>query len=191
MASAAVSQGGQDLSALLSQVKVLESDRERLARELEDARRKIEEEHRRLEEVNSKMGRLTEGKRAEMQQAFDTVIKKWLADSVQDEKVRQEFQTGMARLVENTAEDSGVWQVRHTKLLLLLCTLLVLITCAGCVLRIEFACKAPARDRPAAAGDQHAQDDGRWRVPRRELAQAEPGRWAHQGQWPKGYLARL
>ena len=112
MASAATMQGSQDLSALLSQVKVLESDRERLARELEEAKRKIEEEHRRLEEVNSKMGRLTEGKRAEMQQAFDTVIKKWLADSVQDEKVRQEFQTGMARLVENTAEDSGVWQVR-------------------------------------------------------------------------------
>lgn len=104
-------QGSQDLSALLSQVKVLETDRERLARELEEAKRKIEEEHKRLEEVNSKMGRLTEGKRAEMQQAFDTVIKKWLADSVQDDQVRQEFQTGMARLVENTAEDSGVWQV--------------------------------------------------------------------------------
>ena len=110
MASSTV-QNPQDLSALLSQVKVLESDRERLSRELEEARKKIEEEQRRLDEVNTKMGRLTEGKRAEMQQAFDTVIKKWLADSVQDEKVRQEFQTGMARLVENTAEDSGVWQV--------------------------------------------------------------------------------
>jgi lipoate-protein ligase A len=112
MAAAATMQGSPDLSVLLSQVKMLESDRERLTRELDEARKKIEEEHRRLEEVNSKMGRLTEGKRAEMQQAFDTVIKKWLADSVQDEKVRQEFQTGMARLVENTAEDSGVWQVR-------------------------------------------------------------------------------
>ena len=107
-------QNPQDLSALLSQVKVLESDRERLSRELEEARKKIEEEHRRMEEVNTKMGRLTEGKRAEMQQAFDTVIKKWLSDSVQDENVRQEFQTGMARLVENTAEDSGVWQVCDT-----------------------------------------------------------------------------
>ena len=84
-----------DLAALLSQVKM------------------IEEEQRRLEETNAKMGRLTEGKRAEMQQAFDTVIKKWLIDSVQDEKVRQEFQTGITRLVENTAEDSGVWQVRQ------------------------------------------------------------------------------
>ena len=115
MASSTV-QNPQDLSALLSQVKVLESDRERLSRELDEARKKIEDEHRRMEEVSTKMGRLTEGKRAEMQQAFDTVIKKWLSDSVQDEKVRQEFQTGMARLVENTAEDSGVWQVWDTNL---------------------------------------------------------------------------
>ena len=103
-----------DLAALLSQVKMLEADREKLAKELENAQKKSEEEQRRLEETNAKMGRLTEGKRAEMQQAFDTVIKKWLIDSVQDEKVRQEFQTGITRLVENTAEDSGVWQVRSS-----------------------------------------------------------------------------
>ena len=191
MASAAVSQGGQDLTALLSQVKVLESDRERLVRELEEAKRKIEDEQRRLDEVNNKMGRLTEGKRAEMQQAFDTVIKKWLADSVQDEKVRQEFQTGMARLVENTAEDSGVWQVRAPRLIWL--AFLYLITWTGCVLCIKFACKTLARNRPAAAGGQHPQDQRRGGVPGRELAQTDPRRgpsiW--QGQRPQGYLARL
>jgi hypothetical protein len=191
MASAAVSQGGQDLSALLSQVKVLESDRERLVRELEEAKRKIEEEHRRLDEVNSKMGRLTEGKRAEMQQAFDTVIKKWLADSVQDEKVRQEFQTGMARLVENTAEDSGVWQVRAPHIIFQV--VLFLITCTGCVLCIQSTCKTLARNRPAAAGGQHAQDQRCGGVQGRELAQAGarrgPALW--QGQRPQGYLARL
>lgn len=186
-------QGGQDLSALLSQVKVLESDRERLTRALEEAQRKIEEEQRRLGEVNTKMERLTEGKRAEMQQAFDTVIKKWLADSVQDEKVRQEFQTGMARLVENTAEDSGVWQVRATLGCLRLLCVLVLIACAGCVLRIQPPRQALAGDRPAAAGDQHAQDDRCGGVPRGELAQAGarrgPAGWPRGGA--KGYLARL
>ena len=108
----AVANATPDLTALLSQVRMLEGDRERLVKELEAAKIRVEEEHRRLEEANTKMGRLTEGKRAEMQQAFDTVIKQWLLDSVQDEKVRQEFQTGMTRLVENTAEDSGVWQVQ-------------------------------------------------------------------------------
>ena len=108
----AVANATPDLTALLSQVRMLEGDRERLVKELEAAKIRVEEEHRRLEETNAKMGRLTEGTRAEMQQAFDTVIKQWLLDSVQDEKVRQEFQTGMTRLVENTAEDSGVWQVQ-------------------------------------------------------------------------------
>jgi hypothetical protein len=193
MASAAVvQQGGQDLSVLLSQVKVLETDRERLTRALEEAQRKIEDEQRRMGEVNTKMERLTEGKRAEMQQAFDTVIKKWLADSVQDEKVRQEFQTGMSRLVENTAEDSGVWQVRAPTLFFRLCTL-ILITCTGCVLCIQPTCQAPARNGPASTGDQHAQDHWRGGVPRGELAQT--GARRGPAGWPtgraKGYLARL
>ena len=93
-----------DLSALLMQVKTLESDRERLAKELAEAQK-------RYEEAQQKMGRLTEGKRNEMQQALDTVIKKWLEDSVKDENLRKQFESGMTRLVENTEEDSGVWQV--------------------------------------------------------------------------------
>jgi len=93
-----------DLGALLTQVKSLETDRERLSKELMEAQK-------RYEEAQQKMGRLTEGKRNEMQQALDTVIKKWLEDSVKDENLRKQFETGMTRLVENTEEDSGVWQV--------------------------------------------------------------------------------
>ena len=65
-----------DLGALLTQVKSLETDRERLSKELMEAQKRYEEERRRLEETQQKMGRLTEGKRNEMQQALDTVIKK-------------------------------------------------------------------------------------------------------------------
>jgi len=100
-----------DLGALLTQVKSLETDRERLSKELMEAQKRYEEERKRLEETQQKMGRLTEGKRNEMQQALDTVIKKWLEDSVKDENLRKQFETGMTRLVENTEEDSGVWQV--------------------------------------------------------------------------------
>jgi hypothetical protein len=35
----------------------------------------------------------------------------WLQDAVKDDKLRTEFKEGMERLVKNTAEDSGVWQV--------------------------------------------------------------------------------
>lgn len=100
-----------DLAALLSQVKSLESEREKTQKALQEVQKLYDDERRRLEETQQKMGRLTEGKRQEMQQALDNVIKKWLVDSVSDPKLREEFQNGMARLVENTEEESGVWQV--------------------------------------------------------------------------------
>ncbi len=46
-----------------------------------------------------------------MKTALDTVVAKWLDDSVENEGVRTQFKEGMERLVKNTAEDSGVWQV--------------------------------------------------------------------------------
>jgi hypothetical protein len=46
-----------------------------------------------------------------MKTSLDTVIHKWLEDSVENETIRSQFKEGMERLVKNTAEDSGVWQV--------------------------------------------------------------------------------
>ena len=86
-----------ELSSILTQVQTLQTDREKLMKELESARHKVE--------------KLTEGKRAEMKGSLDTVIAKWLDDSVENETVRTQFKEGMERLVKNTAEDSGVWQV--------------------------------------------------------------------------------
>ena len=86
-----------ELTSILSQVQNLQTDREKLMKELEAAKQKVE--------------KLTEGKRTEMKTALDTVVEKWLDDSVADETVRTQFKEGMERLVKNTAEDSGVWQV--------------------------------------------------------------------------------
>ena len=86
-----------ELTSILSQVQNLQTDREKLMKELEIARQKVE--------------KLTEGKRVEMKTALDTVVAKWLEDSVENESVRTQFKEGMERLVKNTAEDSGVWQV--------------------------------------------------------------------------------
>ena len=94
----------QDLSSILMQVKGLEEEKTRLMKLLED-------ERVRCQEAQSKAERMSEGKRNEMRQALQGVIQKWLEDSVQDEKVREEFRQGMTRLVDSTAEDSGVWQV--------------------------------------------------------------------------------
>ncbi len=86
-----------ELNSILTQVQSLQTDREKLMKELENAKQKVE--------------KLTEGKRQEMKNSLDTVIAKWLEDSVENEGVRTQFKEGMERLVKNTAEDSGVWQV--------------------------------------------------------------------------------
>jgi hypothetical protein len=94
----------QDLSSILSQVKGLEEEKAKLMQLLEA-------ERERVREAQAKADRMSESKRVEMQRALDTVIMKWLEDTVKEEKLRDEFKQGMDRLVKNTAEDSGVWQV--------------------------------------------------------------------------------
>jgi len=86
-----------ELNSILSQVQNLQTDREKLMRELESARQKVE--------------KLTEGKRVEMKQCLDTVVARWLEESVENEANRTSFKQGLERLVRDTAEDSGVWQV--------------------------------------------------------------------------------
>jgi hypothetical protein len=103
-ASGSMLSNPQDLSSILSQVRGLEEEKMRLVQLLEA-------ERERVKEVQARAEKMSEGKRNEMRQALETVITNWLQDSVQDEKVREEFKQGMSRLVENTAEDSGVWQV--------------------------------------------------------------------------------
>ena len=52
-----------------------------------------------------------EGKREEMNKVLDTVITRWLSDSVKDEGARKQFTEGMERLVKDTKAESGVWTV--------------------------------------------------------------------------------
>ena len=61
------------LTSILTQVQTLQTDREKLMKELELAKQKVE--------------KLTEGKRAEMKTALDTVVAKRLEDSVADEAI--------------------------------------------------------------------------------------------------------
>ena len=62
-----------ELTSILTQVQTLQTDREKLMKELELAKQKVE--------------KLTEGKRAEMKTALDTVVAKRLEDSVADEAI--------------------------------------------------------------------------------------------------------
>ena len=75
-----------ELTSILTQVQTLQTDREKLMKELELAKQTVE--------------KLTEGKRAEMKTALDTVVAKWLEDSVADEAIMSQFKDGMERLVK-------------------------------------------------------------------------------------------
>ena len=46
-----------------------------------------------------------------MKKVLDTVIARWLTDSVQNEDVRKQFTDGMERLVKDTKAESGIWTV--------------------------------------------------------------------------------
>ena len=94
----------QDLSSILAQVKGLEEEKGKLLQLLQTERDRLKESQARAE-------KMSEGKRNEMRQSLETVITNWLQESVKDEKIREEFKQGMNRLVETTADDSGVWQV--------------------------------------------------------------------------------
>jgi type I site-specific restriction-modification system R (restriction) subunit len=85
-----------DISSILQQVQSLQGDREKLMRELEAAR--------------AEMSHLKQGKREDMKKIFDTVIAKWLEDSVKDEEARKQFAQGMERIVDSTHEN-GIWTV--------------------------------------------------------------------------------
>ena len=104
MSSGTTNQQQQDLTSILSQVKGLEEEKAKLLQALEA-------ERERLKEAQARADKMSESKRIEMQQALDNVIMKWLEDTVKEERLREEFKQGMTRLVKNTAEDSGVWQV--------------------------------------------------------------------------------
>ena len=100
-----------DLNGILSQVKGLEAEKERLQKMVEEALKEKEQAKAEAMESNARATRLSESKRAEMKAALEGVIKQWLQDSVEDANVRQEFEQGMQRLVQNAQEESGVWKL--------------------------------------------------------------------------------
>ncbi len=85
-------------SNMLKHIESLEKIRERLENELRTEKNK-----------NEKMSAKT---REGMQSALDTLMKKWMdAVETKDDKVKDHFKEGMNKLVQNSAEENGVWQM--------------------------------------------------------------------------------
>lgn len=87
-----------DMSNILSHIKNLEVTKQ----ELEKA----------LKAANERNSKLSEKTRQGMQSALDTLMKKWMdAVETKNDSVKDEFRSGLERLVNQSAEDNGVWQV--------------------------------------------------------------------------------
>jgi sulfur transfer protein SufE len=85
-----------EITSLLSQMSNIQTDRERMMKEIDN--------------LNKELSGLKENKREEMRKVFDTVIQRWLTASVNDENTRKQFSDGMERIIEKT-QDQGVWTV--------------------------------------------------------------------------------
>lgn len=87
-----------DLSSVLNHVTSLEKEKQAL----QDY----------LKQQNEKLEKLTAAKRDEMKKQLDSMIANWLDQiDVTDDKQKQEFMSGMQKIVKETKEESPVWQV--------------------------------------------------------------------------------
>jgi uncharacterized membrane protein YheB (UPF0754 family) len=89
---------GADITNVLQHIK-----------SLEDA--KVELENR-LRQSEQRAERMSVKTRESMQAAMDTLMKKWMdAVDTKDEAVKMQFKTGLDKLINNSAEENGVWQM--------------------------------------------------------------------------------
>lgn len=89
---------GSDVGNMLRHIETLESKLAQKDKQLSDA-------HQRVEKFSA---RTREG----MQSALDSLMKKWMdACETKDEKCKEQFKHGMEKLVQNSAEENGVWQM--------------------------------------------------------------------------------
>jgi vacuolar-type H+-ATPase subunit I/STV1 len=87
-----------DLNSVLTHVSSLETEKKQLQSYLAQQNERIE--------------KLTASKRDEMKKQLDTMISEWLNNiDVTDETMKQDFMTGMERIVKDTKDESSVWQV--------------------------------------------------------------------------------
>jgi len=89
---------GSDVGNMLRHIEALESRLAQKDKQLSDAQQRVEKFSARTREG--------------MQSALDSLMKKWMdACETKDEKCKEQFKHGMEKLVQNSAEENGVWQM--------------------------------------------------------------------------------
>ena len=89
---------GSDVGNMLRHIEALEGKLAQKDKQLSDAQQRVEKFSARTREG--------------MQSALDSLMKKWMdACETKDEKCKEQFKHGMEKLVQNSAEENGVWQM--------------------------------------------------------------------------------
>ena len=87
-------------------------DMTNMLRHIEQLEGKLSAKEKQLMEAQQRVEKFSARTREGMQSALDSLMKKWMdACETKDEKCKEQFQHGMKKLVEHSAEDNGVWQM--------------------------------------------------------------------------------
>ena len=104
----------KDLSSVLSHVETLQKQLVARETELKESRQREEEARKQAEQLSSINSKLSEAKREEMQQDFNSKVREWIKDldSKQvPEPLKEEFLNSCEKFA-NAGNDTGVWKVR-------------------------------------------------------------------------------
>ncbi len=88
------------------------ADMSNMLRHIEQLEGKLSAKEKQLLEAQQRVEKFSARTREGMQSALDSLMKKWMdACETKDEKCKEQFKHGMEKLVANSAEENGVWQM--------------------------------------------------------------------------------
>ena len=88
------------------------SDIVNMLRHIEQLEGKLSAKEKALLDAQQRVEKFSARTREGMQSALDSLMKKWMdACETKDEKCKEQFKHGMEKLVQNSAEENGVWQM--------------------------------------------------------------------------------
>ena len=83
-----------------------------MLRHIEALESKLALKDKQLSDTQQRVEKFSARTREGMQSALDSLMKKWMdACETKDEKCKEQFKHGMEKLVQNSAEENGVWQM--------------------------------------------------------------------------------
>lgn len=87
-------------------------DMSNMLRHIEKLERKLADKDTELNDAKQRVEKFSARTREGMQSALDSLMKKWMdAVETKDDRCKEEFKRGMEKLVQNSAEENGVWQM--------------------------------------------------------------------------------